>query len=69
MNRVQSGDMPSMGDLMNDPTLRDMYVFLHEPGGYHLTDLIGRQNSVGEPMALGQGARDRSPSILDTNVN
>jgi hypothetical protein len=66
MNRVQSGDMPSMGELMNDPTFRDLCVFLLQLGGYHLIDVIGRRISVAEPMALGQGARD---PILNTNNN
>lgn len=65
MNRVQSGDMPSMGELMNDPALRDMYVFPHSLGEYHLIDLIERQNSVAEPMALGRGgARDHLAAFL-----
>ncbi|KIL70953.1 hypothetical protein M378DRAFT_155900 [Amanita muscaria Koide BX008] len=38
MNRVQSGDMPSMAELMSDPSLRDMYV--HCPLSYHLTHMI-----------------------------
>jgi hypothetical protein len=67
MNRVQSGDMPSMGELMNDPALRDMYVFLHQPGGYHLIGVIERLSSAEEPMALGRGARDPSSGIVDRN--
>ena len=30
MNRVQSGGgMPSMDELMSDPSLRDLYVYVH----------------------------------------
>lgn len=69
MNRVQSGDMPSMGELMNDPALRDMCVVLHQLGGYHLINVIERRNSVAKPMVLGQGARDPPSGIVDTNNN
>jgi len=56
-----------MGELMNDPTFRDMCVLHHSLGGYHLINVTGRRNSVAEPMALGQGARDPSAGILNTN--
>ncbi len=69
MNRVQSGDMPSMGELMNDPALKDMYVFPHSLSEHHLIDVIEPRNSVAEPMALGRGARDPSCGIHDTNNN
>lgn len=26
MNRVQSGDMPSMDEILADPSMRDLYV-------------------------------------------
>ena len=26
MNRIQSGNMPSMDEILADPTMRDMYV-------------------------------------------
>ena len=29
MGRVQSGQMPSMEELMSDPTLRNLYVYSH----------------------------------------
>ena len=50
---------------MNDPALRDMYVFPHSIGEYHLIDLIEHQSSVAEPMALGRGgARDHLAAFL-----
>lgn len=52
MNRVQSGDMPSMDEIMGDPALRDLYVdsvFIYA-STYHRTTFL-------RASKFGSGAR------------
>ena len=46
MNRVQSGNMPSMDEILSDPTMRDLYVEDIVPR-WMLTDLLPRANQFG----------------------